>query len=106
MGSGLGGNVLGLGSPPGAVVSLPSPGVGDYSDQRLNLPAAGVREVRCSGEGEVYRYDRMHLIVHAGEQYLFLPTEWDDSGQAIVLPETSGLRLTFTADGAPSPSSC
>lgn len=77
-----------------------------YSDQRLNLSGAGVREVRCSGEGEVYRYDRMHLIVHAGGQYLFLPTDWDAHGQAIVLPETSDLRLAFTAEGAPGPTWC
>lgn len=78
-----------------------------YSNQRLNLTSAGVREVRCPGDtGEVYRYDRLHLIVHAGGQYLFLPTEFDTYGQAIVLPETSDLRLAFSAPGPAPSGSC
>jgi hypothetical protein len=79
-----------------------------YSDKRLNLSTAGVRETRCSGaEGEGgYRYDGMHLIVQAGGQYLFLPTDWPSNHQAIVVPKTDDLRLVFTAHGASRLQTC
>ena len=80
-----------------------------YSNKRLNLSTAGVRETRCSGGGEgedVYRYDGMHLIVQAGGQYLFLPTDWESNSQAIVVPKTDDLSLVFTAHGASRMETC
>ncbi len=79
-----------------------------YSDKRLHLSTAGVRETRCGGSEEEggYRYDGMHLIVQAGGQYLFLPTDWPSSGQAVVVPRTDGLRLVFTAHGASRQQTC
>ena len=79
-----------------------------YSDKRLNLSAEGVHEIRCEddeGEG-VYRYDGMHLIVQAGGQYLFLPTNWQSNNHAIVVPRTDDLRLVFTAHGASRAETC
>ena len=80
-----------------------------YSNKRLDLSTAGVRETRCRGGGEgedVYRYDGLHLIVQAGGQYLFLPTEWESNGQAIVVPKTDDLSLVFTAHGASRTGTC
>jgi hypothetical protein len=79
-----------------------------YSDKRLSLSTAGVRETRChGGEGEgVYRYDGIHLIVQAGGQYLFLPTDWLSNSHAIVVPKTDDLRLVFTAHGASRAETC
>jgi hypothetical protein len=74
-----------------------------YSDNRLNISGAGVREIRCRTDDDQpgYRYDGLHLIVHAGEKYLFLPAEWNSSGgEAIVVPQTDTLRLVFTPHGA------
>jgi len=79
-----------------------------YSDARLNLATAGVREIRCSGvEGEgAYRYDGMHLIVQAGGHYLLLPTNWSSNRQAIVISHTDDLRLVFTDPGASQFQAC
>jgi hypothetical protein len=79
-----------------------------YSNKRLNLAAAGVRETVCPGDGkdDAYRYDGMHLIVQAGGQYLFLPTDWQGRGQAIVVPRTDDLQLVFTAHGASRAEPC
>jgi hypothetical protein len=79
-----------------------------YSNKRLNPSTPGVRETRCHGtEGEsVYRYDGMHLIVQSGGQYLFLPTEWQNNGHAIVVPKTNDMRLVFTAHGASRAETC
>lgn len=79
-----------------------------YSDKHLGLAATGVRETRCQGgEGEpVYRYDGMHLIVQAGGQYLFLPTDWQSNSHAIVVPKTDDMRLVFTAHGTSQTETC
>ena len=86
------------------------PEVAIYSNKRLILPAAGARETRCQGGGSedssVYRYDGLHLIVHAGGRYLLLPANWDSNGQAIVVPASNDLQLVFTASGTTRAATC
>jgi hypothetical protein len=79
-----------------------------YSHKRLSLSTAGVRETHCQGgeESGMYRYDGMHLIVYAGGQYLFLPTDYEVTGQAIVVPKTDDMSLVFTAHGSSRAETC
>jgi hypothetical protein len=79
-----------------------------YSNKRLNLSTAGVRETRCPGadKEDAYRYDGMHLILQSGGQYLFLPTDWQENGHAIVVPKTDDLRLIFTDHGTSRAETC
>lgn len=82
-----------------------------YSAQRLSLRAPGVREVACTDPDAAYgyRYDGLKLVLHSGQQYLFLPAAWSRrSGAAILIPRTEALRLEFTAPGAvdPPPRTC
>lgn len=82
-----------------------------YSNTRLILSPAGVRETRCKSakpeDPPTYRYDRLHLIVHAGGKYLLLPVvHGDGNRQAIVIPDSDKLHLAFTAPGASRPGTC
>jgi hypothetical protein len=49
-----------------------------YSDKSLSLQAPGVQEVTCQHPDAAYRfrYDGLKLVQQAGNQYLFLPSEW------------------------------
>ena len=91
--------------------SLPAwPDVIVYSEKSLGLAnVPGVREVRCTSAGatDTFRYDGLHLIVQAGGHYLLLPEGWTpDSGSALVIPETDGLRFEFTASDLAPPHNC
>jgi hypothetical protein len=69
-----------------------------YSHQSLSLSAPGVREVRCRDPEAFYRfrYEGLKLILHSGDQYVFLPAAWSrTNGVAIVLPRSDSLRLEF-----------
>jgi len=82
------------------VAKLPSyPNVLIYSERSLSLHAPGVREVRCKDAQAEYRfrYDGLKLVLESGSQYLFVPAEWTPAdGVAILLPQTSSLRLEFS----------
>jgi hypothetical protein len=91
--------------------SLPTwPDVIVYSDKSLGLASVpGVREVRCTASGatETFRYEGLHLIVQAGGHYLLLPKGWTpDSGSALVIPKTDGLRFEFTASDSARRHNC
>jgi hypothetical protein len=81
------------------VAGLPSyPSVVIYSERSLSLYAPGVREVRCKDTQAAYRfrYDGLKLMLESGGQYVFIPAEWTPAeGVAILLPQTSSLRLEF-----------
>lgn len=95
--------VAGLPSYPNAVV---------YSEHSLSLHAAGVRETTCKDSRAAYRfrYDGLKLVLASGGQYLFLPAGWTQAdGTAILLPDTSSLRLEFfppQAQQESAPSAC
>jgi hypothetical protein len=88
------------------------PAVALYSHQRLSLQAPGVRELRCRDPEAAYRfrYDGLKLVLHAGNQYVFLPAEWTRrDGVAILLAANDALRLEFfprSSAGAARPASC
>jgi hypothetical protein len=91
--------------------SLPAwPDVIVYSEKSLGLAnVPGVQEVRCPtpGAADTFRYDGLHLIVQAGGNYLLLPEGWTpDSGSAIVIPKTDGLRFEFTASDSARHHNC
>ena len=83
----------------GFAAGLPSyPNVVIYSERSLSLHAPGVREVSCKDTQAAYRfrYDGLKLVLESGGQYVFLPAEWiPANGVAILLPQTSSLRLEF-----------
>jgi hypothetical protein len=75
------------------------PGVVVYSERRLSLRMAGVRETRC-GDAKAahpFRYDGLNLLLRSGDSYLLLPRTWTESqGRAILLPRSDSIRLEFT----------
>jgi hypothetical protein len=67
-----------------------------YSEERLHLRGAGVREVRCASDdaGTSFRYDGLRLMLRSGGQYVFLPDAWSPAdGVALVIPEGEAVRL-------------
>jgi hypothetical protein len=80
-----------------------------YSDKRLSLQAPGVREVTCQHPDAAYRfrYEGLKLVQQAGNQYLFLPSEWTHAnGAAILLPRSESLRLEFSPPGQTRNATC
>jgi len=80
-----------------------------YSDKRLSLQAPGVREVSCQHPDAAYRfrYEGLKLVQQAGNQYLFLPSEWTHAnGEAILLPRSESLRLEFSPPGQVRNATC
>jgi len=81
-----------------------------YSDKDLSLDARGVSEVRCGDQVAAYRfrYQGLKLVLQSGGLYLFLPEQWRKAtGAAILIPQSSSLRLefysaSFHADSRPS----
>ena len=80
-----------------------------YSEKRLNLQAAGVREVTCQYPDAAYgfRYEGLKLVLQSGNQYLFLPAGWTRAdGVAMLIPRSDALRLEFRAPGQLGLASC
>jgi hypothetical protein len=93
------------------VAGLPSyPNVVVYSDRALSLHSPGVSQLRCHDPQAAYRfrYDGLKLMLQAGGQYLFLPEAWTRAtGVAILMPQSSSLRLEFyPASARPSRPAC
>jgi hypothetical protein len=83
-----------VGTYPSAVI---------YSSKSLGLVAPGVRETRCQDPDAAYRfrYDGLKLVLHSGDQYLFLPRDWSPSkGVAILMPRNDSLRLELIPSAA------
>jgi hypothetical protein len=76
-----------------------------YSDKALSMRNPGVRETRCATK-EI-RYDGLKLILHSGDEYLFLPATWSQRrGVALLMPKSDAARLEFTAPASKKPLSC
>lgn len=76
------------------------PDVALYSAKSLSLSAPGVQEITCESPDAsyAYRYEGLKLVLQAGDQYFFLPADWNrGEGVAFVIPRTDSLRLEFTA---------
>lgn len=85
------------------------PDVTVYSEKSLALSVPGVYETACAAPNAAYgfRYDGLKLILEAGDQYFFLPAEWNRSdGVALVMPRTDTVRLEFAAPGAERDAAC
>lgn len=85
------------------------PGVIIYSPMRLHLKGPGVTETRLAGADSAYayRYAGLRLLAWSGSKYFLLPACWsrDQSGVAIVLPDSDSRRLEFTPAGTQRQSS-
>jgi hypothetical protein len=100
---------VGSGRGQDVLQALPRwPDVVVYTHERLHLQNLGVHEVRCRGTEatSVYRYDGLHLIFQAGDQYLLLPTDWDRSQRAIVIPKSDLVYLVFMPHGTSGAGAC
>jgi hypothetical protein len=101
---------VGIGRAQQFEASLRSfPDVVVYSDKRLSLQEPGVREVTCQHPDAAYRfrYEGLKLVQQAGNQYLFLPSEWTHAnGAAILLPRSASLRLEFSPPGQVRNATC
>jgi hypothetical protein len=85
------------------------PDVTVYSEKGLGLSAPGVREVTCQGTEAAYgfRYDGLKLILESGNQYFFLPKDWNATGGvAFVVPRNDTVRLEYTAPGQERGGTC
>lgn len=86
-----------------------TPDVTVYSEKGLGLSAAGVREVTCQAPEAAYgyRYDGLKLVLEAGDQYFFLPADWNPTdGVAFVIPRGDTVRLEYTAPGQERDGTC
>lgn len=103
-------SAVGTGRAHGVVAALPvTPDAVLYSAQSLGLRAPGVRQVPCGTPGAAYRfrYDGLKLVLAAGNQYLFLPSDWTPAdGVAIIIPRTDSIRLEFATPGSALSDQC
>ncbi len=80
-----------------------------YSAQSLNLTADGVLQVACNQPDAAYkyRYTGLKLLLQSGDQYVFVPANWQAaSGAAFVIPRTDTLRLEFSPAGSQPTKTC
>ena len=80
-----------------------------YSTEALYLDAPGVVETACDAAtgGFRFRYSGLRLMIRSAGQYFLLPEAWSpDSGVAIVVPESDGVRLQFGLGPSVTPRPC
>jgi hypothetical protein len=85
------------------------PDVTVYSEKGLGLSAPGVREVTCQGTEAAYgfRYDGLKLVLESGNQYFFLPEDWNAAGGiAFVVPRNDAVRLEYSVPGQERGGTC
>jgi len=102
-------NLVGTGRAQQVEATLPgSANVVAYSQKRLNLQAPGIREAICRPDAAYpFRYERLKLVLQAGNQYLFLPAGWKyANGTTLILPRSESLRLEFTPSGQAQNATC
>jgi hypothetical protein len=74
-----------------------------YAVQRLGISGPGTHETPVTGAGETYRYryTGLRLLEHTGDKYFLIPNLWNpDTGEIMMLKDSSSLRFEFGADAA------
>lgn len=68
-----------------------------YSLKPLGIGSGAVTEVKVgSGDGALYRYDGLRLLVLSGGRFFFLHDGWTPrDGTVIVLPDNNSVRIEF-----------
>jgi hypothetical protein len=68
-----------------------------YSPKPLGIGSAAVTEVQVgNGDGTLYRYDGLRLLVLSGGRFFFLHDGWTPrDGTVIVLPDDNSVRIEF-----------
>lgn len=69
-----------------------------YSDRRLHINSAGVKETQLAGQdGYRFHYTGLRLLVRSGGRYFLIPDRWSArDGVIVVLPDNDTLRLEFS----------
>jgi hypothetical protein len=84
----------GLGLLPQAVL---------YSETKLHISTAEVREDPLSGVGErfAYRYVGLRVLLYSNKRYFLVPSTWNRStGVVVIVPDGNDILLEFAPPGS------